>query len=314
MAIGTVFYIISLILFGQVTPDKINLIIPATLAFSLYISFYWMIRHWFLSMNTDYRQIGKQISVLTIIRIIISFIAPIVGGWLSYFVSFNVAFLLGASAGFLSLIPIILFHAPPHPMQYGLKTVISTLKKPELKNIRPAYFWEGFSAFFIKDAWILAFIIFIGTILDLGLLIGFTTLITALMTWTAGVWFDQRKRKSILTYMTNIKALSVFLYSSIFFFPHIFYVYFVELFNRLIYTMHQNVVDSYLYAYSSKIHPVQFNLNREVHLNIGRFVSSGILVIAFYFLPAEFLWVAIGLGAFMTFRWLTLKRSDYLLH
>ncbi|MBU1934824.1 hypothetical protein KKF04_02095 [Patescibacteria group bacterium] len=314
MAMGMVFYVTALGLLSNITPENIQLIIPATIVFALYISCYWMIRHWFFSVNADYTKIGKQISTLTIIRILIGFIAPIVGGVISFLVSFNVTFVLGAIAGTFSLIPILLFHAPPHPRGYDFKKVIGILNKPDLKAIRPAYFWEGSAANFIGTAWLLAFAIFIGNILELGLLVGITTLAAAILTWLTGSWFDQRKRKAILTRITKIRFLTVMLYVSIFFYPNIIYVWLIELFNKLAVAVQYTIVDSYLFAYSNKIHPIHFHLNREIHLNISRFISSGLLAIAFYFLPANYLWVSIGIGAFMIFGWLTLKRSDHLLH
>ena len=314
MALGVIFYITTLWLFGQTTTENIKLIIPATLSFGLYVSFYWMIRHWFFSVNTDYKKIGKQVSTLTIIRTLISFVAPIVGGAISFLVSFNATFMLGAIAGLLSLIPILLFHAPAHPRGYNLKKIIGILKKPELKAIRPAYFWEGIGSVFIYNSWILAFAIFIGNILDLGLLIGVTTLITAVSIWMVGNWFDQRKRTKILAHVTKFRLATTLLYTSIFFYPQIIFVWIVEFLNQFSVTMLYTVADSYLYAYSNKIHPIHFILNREIYLNISRFIGSAILAITFYFLPAEFLWVVIGLGAFTYIGWLKLKKSDHLLH
>ena len=314
MALGVIFYIITLWLFGQTTTENIELMIPATISFGLYVTFYWMIRHWFFSINTDYKIVGKQVSTLTIIRTTISFIAPIVGGAISFLVSFNATFMLGAISVMLSLIPILLFHAPAHPRSYNFKKIIGILKKPELKAIRPAYLCEGIGSVFIYNGWILAFAIFIGNILDLGLLIGVTALITAVAIWLIGSWFDQRKRTKILAHVTKFRFATTLHYTSIFFYPQIIFVWIVEFLNQISSTMIYTVADSYLYAYSNKIHPIHFVLNREIYLNISRFIGSAILAITFYFLPAEFLWVAIGIGAFTYLGWLALRRSDYLLH
>jgi len=314
MAMGMVFYVIALGLCSKTTTENIQLIIPTTITFALYISFYWMIRHWFFSVNTDYKKIGKQISILTIIRISISFIAPIIGGAISFLVSFNVTFILGACAGLLSLIPIFLFHAPPHPRSYNFKKVIRILKKPELKAIRLAYIGEAFTNIFVHNVWTLIFVIFIGNIMKFGLLVGFTTLMAAILTWLSGHWFDQRKRKAILTRLTKIRVMCILLYTTLFFYPQMFWIITVELINRLTSSMHVTIGDSYLFAYSNKIHPIHFHLNREVHLNIGRFLAAGILAIIFYFLPANYLWIIITIGAFAILGFLNLKRSDHLLH
>lgn len=92
------------------------------------------------------------------------------------------------------------------------------------------------------------------------------------------------------------------------------YVWGIDIFNRFAGAMHGTVMDSYLFGYSNKIHPIHFHLNREIHLTISRGFASLILGIAFYFLPPEYLWVSIALGAPMLLGWLHLKRSDHLLH
>ncbi|MBN2087119.1 hypothetical protein JW758_02110 [Candidatus Peregrinibacteria bacterium] len=314
MALGIIFYIIALTLFGKTTQNNINLMYLATLFFAMYITFYWMVRHWFFSVNSDYTKIGKQISTLNIIKILIGFIAPIVGGFLSLFVSFNASFVLGAGAGILSLIPILLFNAPPHPRGYNIKKIIGILKKPELKAISPTYFWEGIGSVFINWTWVLIFAIFIGNILDLGILFGVSTLAIALTTWLSGNWFDKRKRTTILKQVVGFKFLSTLLYTSVFLFPNIIFVWAIEFANRISTTALYTVSDSYLYAYSNKIHPIHFHLNREIWMSMSRISSAGILAIIFYFLPAEYLWISIAIGAFSYLGWLTLKNSDHLLN
>ncbi len=314
MAIGVVLYAISLWMFGHVTAENIRFIIPATIVFSLSMSFYWLIRHWFFSVNADYLKIGKQISTLSIMGMIVSFAAPIIGGVLSQLVSFNITFMLGACAGALSAIPVLLFYAPPHPRSYGIKKIITILHNQDLKAIRPAFFWEGISTYLIKTCWVLAFAIFIGNIMSLGILTGITTLLSVILTWMAGHWFDARKRATLLTRLTSVRVALILLYPTIFFFPNMIYIWIVETLNKTTSSMHCTVTDSYLFAYSNKIHPIHFHLNREIHLTITRIISSAVLAIAFYFLPSESLWVAIGIGALLMFKWNTLKRSDHLLH
>jgi MFS family permease len=313
MILGVILYISAQIMFGKTTPEHRMLIIPATLLYALYVSFYWMVRHWFFSVNADFEKIGKQISYLGIIRLMIGFIAPIIGGWLSFFVSFNATFILGSLAGLLSIIPILFFNAPPHPRGYDWKKVRKILKKPELRAIRPAYFWEGVSMYSIGTCWILAFTIFIGNIKEFGTLVGVTTLIAVILTRLSGHMFDKGKRVKILTKFIALKTIGIFMYASVFFYPTMVYAWGVELFNRFATNLHQTFIDSYLFGYSSKIHPIHFHLNREVHISIARVMTSGSLAIIFYFIPVQFLWLSIFIGAFTTFGWLSLKHGEPLL-
>lgn len=314
MALGILFYILSLILFSKTNTENIIYIVPATILFTLYISFYWMIRHWFFAVNTSHKSIGKQVSIIMIINTIIGFMAPVIAGALSFLTSFNITFLLGALMGIISIIPILLFHAPSHKEIYTLNNVFQIIKNPELKAIRPAYLLEGFSFAFINVCWILAFSIFIGNIFNLGMLIGITTLFSALLSFLLGKKFDKRKRKEMLKKTTYFRVLTTLLYSSIFFFPNIIYVALVELSNKLSSIALYTVADSYLYGLGNKVHPINFALNREILLNISRFFAYGTLSVSFYFLPEKCLWIFIGLGSLSLLGWLSLKKSDHLLH
>jgi hypothetical protein len=313
MIAGVIFYISAQIVFGRITPESRVLIIPATLLYSFYISFYWIIRHWNFSVNADYEKIGKQISYLGIVRLIIGLIAPIIGGWLSFFVSFNATFILGSIAGLLSAIPVLFFNAPPHPRGYDLNKIRTILKKPELRAIRPAHFWEGISNYLIGTCWILAFTIFIGNIKDFGILVGITTFVAIILTRVSGHIFDNGKRIKNLKTFTSLKFIGALIYASVFLYPKMAYAWGAELFNRFATNLHQTFVDSYLFGYSSKIHPIHFHLNREIHLSIARVAISLFLAIAFFFLPEKFLWLAIFAGGFTTFGWLSLRHGDNLL-
>lgn len=314
MMLGIIFYIAALSFFALTTPEDKTMLIPGVLTFSFYISFYWMVRHWFISINSDYKVIGRQMSIIFLIQTLIAFIAPIIGGVVSYFVSFNTTFLLGVAAGSASLFPIALFHAPPLTEKYSYKKIFAMLKKEEIKAVYPGYFWEGVSYTAITNTWVLIFAIFIGSIMDLGILIGFTTLITGITIWLTGMWFDKRSRAKLLTRISRIRTLSIMAYASIFFFPHLTYVWMVEFANRLMLTMQNTVLSSYLYAYGNKVNPVNFMLSREVFLTGSRFISASIMAVAFYFLPESYLWLVIFLGAFAMFGMNYATKNDHYLN
>lgn len=313
MMAGIIFYISSLACFSQATPESKVWIIPATLLFALYVSFYWMVRHWFISVNSDYKVIGRQMSIIFLIRTGISFVAPIVGGAISQLVSFNVTFLLGVIGGFLSLIPILLFNAPPTQERYNAKALRVILNKPEIKAISGAYFWEGISLVTIHNAWVLIFAIYIGNILDLGLLVGFTALLTGITIWFTGIWFDKKGRAKLLTKVCRARSLAVMAYLSIIFFHSLSYVAVIEFLNKLLSTMQGTIMESYFYAYGNKVHPINFMLSREAYLNISRIVSAGILGVSFMFLSAQWLWAVLLTGAISVLGIVQLKKSDHLL-
>ncbi len=314
MVVGIILFVLSLWMFSKAEPGNTKMIIPATIAFGLYIAFYWMIRHWVFSSNSDYKKMGKQVSWLGIISIVVSFIGPIVAGIVGKFVSFNATFIIGAVSGAASLVPVFLLTTNNHPGHISLKKLKDILKKTEIKSQRLTFFLEGCYNNFVNAPWILAFTIFIGSFLDLGLLVGITALVTMILVHITGNLFDQKHRKKLILKLTNLRTLSSLLYVSIYFFPSLIYVYSIQLANRFIGAMHDTGTDSYLFAYSNKINPIYFVLNREIYLTISRILSSSVLAIAFTFLPAEFLWVSIAIGAFCILGWKRIIHTDHLLH
>ena len=243
-----------------------------------------------------------------------SFIAPLATGILAVFFSFNAAFILGAVMAILSLIPIVFFHAPPHPTHYDFTKVVKILSKPNLKAVRGANFWESFDYNFAGVAWLLAFTIFIGDILDLSILIAVTTLLAAVASWLVGKWFDGRKRKKALLGTTRFHWATTFLLSTVYFFPHPIYVWLIQFLNELSATASETVTESYLHALSNRVHPVHFHLNREVLISLSGPISAAILAVTFYFLPNDYLWLSIAIGSFFLWGRLSLKRVDHLLH
>ncbi len=314
MVLGMIFYVLMLWFFSKTTPENIHFIIPGTIFFILYVSFYWLTKHWFFSINFDHLKVGNQVGKMIIIKVLLGFIGPIIAGWLSFFVSFQMTFLIGALVGIVGVIPIFFFEAPPHKEEIKLKDVYKILKRPELKAVRPAHIFEGVAGRLLRDGWLLAFAIFIGTIFDLGLLMGVTVLFTAILIRLTGKWFDGRSRKKSLSLLTHMRTVSSMFFTLIYFFPSTIFIWTVQIINNFISNMHDTVLASYVYGYSSKIHPVYFNLNREMGLFAGRFITSGLMAIVFLFLSANYLWLIIAIGALSLQGWHFLKRSDHLLH
>ena len=314
MILGTLLYVTSLLLLGSITEDSLYLFIPCIFTYGLQVSCYWMIKHWFFAVNTDLEKMGKQMGNINIIRIVITFLAPIIAGFVSHFISFNVTFLLGAIAGTASLIPIVLFHAPPHHEKINFRKIINTMKRPEIKAIAPAFFSEGAAFVTLFTTWMITFTIFVGNALNLGLVIGLSTLLTAIAIRITGHLFDMRKRAMLITRLTKIRFLTLFLYPTVFFNANLIYVWLVETVNRLIFEMHYTTSCSYLYAYSHKINPAEIPLIREFYLNFGRLIFSLILAVIFYFLPGEYLWIVILLAPFTILGMSAYEKSDHLLH
>lgn len=313
MVIGVLFYAATMLSYANMTAEKTYWVIPGVIFTGLYVSFYWMTRHWFFSVNADHGVIGKQVSFMEITKTLAGFIGPLLGGFLSFTVSFNAAYWMGGLFAFFSLLPILFFHAPPHPEKYTIKKVREVLNKSEMKAMRPAYVWEGFSQYLINTCWVLAFTIFVGNIKSLGILVAFATLIAVLLSRITGHLFDKQKREELLIRTTLMRVLGTLAYASIFFIRGPVYVWITDIFNRFAGSMHQTTVDSYLFGYSAKKHPIEFHLNREINLTTARIVASLSLGLFFLWAPPEWLWAAITIGAFTLVGWMSLKKSDYLL-
>ena len=313
MIIGIMLYTLGMWLLSSTTSPDLARVACINVVFALYITFFWPIRHWFFSVNSDYRKIGSQVSLMKLIRIFVKFVGPVLTGIIAYYGSLGSTLYLAAIGIFFSVIPILFFETPVHETRYTKKDLLEILEMSELKAVRAAYFFEGFLHYLVSVSWVLAFAIFIGNVLELGMLVGITTVIAALLTWGSGKLFDSEKRSELLTRLTKLRVAGGLMYASVFLFPSLIYVSIVDMFNRLLGDTHETVVDSYLFAYSSKVHPVHFHFNRELHLTLARIICCSGLSIMFYYSEPVLLWLNIALGSFMFYGWLGIQRAEYLL-
>ena len=113
---------------------------------------------------------------------------------------------------------------------------------------------------------------------------------------------------------TLAKSLAVMLYPVLYFLHPPLLVWTVESLNRFTGSMVGTTVDSYLYGASSKLHPVEFHLNREVHLALGRTFIGLTMSLILLKAPAEALWICIFLSGLLSLNWIKLRRIDHLLH
>ncbi|RIL08696.1 MAG: hypothetical protein DCC75_08260 [Proteobacteria bacterium] len=273
---------------------------------------YWFLRHWMISISADFRAIGRQISIFSIIIVANAVIGPSLAGYLAETYSFELALIVIACVTVVSTFPLLLLQPPEDVKQYRIHNLGAVLAEKTPAAVRPAYFWAGMAECFFSYSFPIAFVISIGDVMKLGFLSGGSALAAALLIWLAGLHFDRAKRTQLLGRVTWARFAVIACYPILAFFPSLYLALILETLNRLTERVHATVQEAYLFGISNKVHPTHFQLNKEYALTLGRLAANVTIIVAMASLPPKAMWIFVGLGAFGQLGWLTMKKVDYL--
>lgn len=310
MYLGIVSYLLSFAVFSISETITPQVFLVSSLFFALYLATYWFIRHWVISQVTSKGSVGKDIGKFSLIKLIVKAASPFLFAYISYYFSFQSAFSVASIAILLSLVPLsyIKIQDSVRP-KIDLKLVGQMLKSRTLRVFRASYISEGVTEVCLETGWLLAFALFIGNVFDLGLLVTATTLCTALILMVIANRFDLGDKKLLLRRTTLLQASSGVVLGMSFFVPWIFFIWCIDLVGRIAQSSQKLVTESYLYLICFSECPVQVNLNREIFLNIGRFVSTLLLSVVFLYVPEDCIWLVVGIGAISSLCWLQVVRN-----
>lgn len=314
MAFGLFVYAVAMRMVSMIAEGDANLVFACALLHGVSAAFYWPIRHWLISKIVDFRAIGHQISLLTVLRIGLGCVAPVLAGVISVREGVTDLFMVGTVILLLSTVPLFFCRIKPEAWSYRLSEIPGLLRKPVLRRIAPAYFFEGLGASLVGIPWLLTLVLFCGDIEKVGYFVGGSALISAILVRLVGKHFDRGRRQELLTRLTFFRTAAITFFAIAYFLPTTWFILAVQTLNQFAGTTHGTCVESYLFGFSAKLHPTEFHFNREVYLCAGRIVGSSLFVIFFPESNLALLWAAPAIGAFAFLGFLTLKRNDALLN
>jgi len=233
--------------------------------------------HLDFSAAVDGKNLGKELGARYMISSLFSLVAPFIGGLIIVFLSFQTAFYITAFILLVAILPLLFF--PPHHVSPKLTVksvwgaiVDKRLKYNTLSNI-------GYANEFIVGGvvWKLFLFLAIGSIEQFGGLVSISLLVSAIVTYFAGMVADgRRKRKELaltsgllsglwITRTITTTALGAAISQIVL---HLIYPSLIVVWTKEFYHL-------------AKTHPnpTVFILGREILLRISRVAFIGLLIL-----------------------------------
>jgi hypothetical protein len=313
MMTGLICKLFAIILLVEAGPGETLQVFAAAGLIALHVSLYWPLRRWFFAVNISSNSVGKQVSNLVIIKLVVGFLSPAIGGAIGCLFGVDKTLYGGALFMFLAMIPIALYRLDFEILKTapcGPKDIFSNA---DLQKVRSAYFARGLTQYVADLTWRLAFVVFVGSIGSLGFITGASTLLGALLSKAVGRSFDGRNRAALLRLSTLSRVTGTFLLSLVCFHTGLVFVLSLQVLNKFTQLVHGTVMDSYLYSYSKAVRPIAFLLNREFFISSGRIISSAVLAGVFSIASPVMLWYVLAIGSLAYIGHFKLARVDYLI-
>ena len=308
MIIGVLLEVLVLFLLGPAAPGHFWLLFLGSLLNGLQCAFYWMPRHVVVSRLTDTARVGQQVGRFKIIDIITGTVGPVIGGMLAH--SWSPAAVLGLAAiiTLASTPPLAnistALSAPPRTVP----PVRALFSEPPLRAVAITAIGEAITERFFATAWSLVFLLFIGSMLELGAITGIAALVSATTAWFVGHHFDRRRFQALLGYTTLLRVATLFLFPCLVLAPRPDLTLLVTSLAAIAEAAHGTVASGYIFGLSTKLDATHVHAVRELTLNWTRVVTSLGLGLAFLWLPPSALWGVLCVGALSQLGWLALLR------
>lgn len=278
--------------------------------FALYLATYWYPRHWTISQMISSEKVGSQMSSFIQISVLAGVIGPIVGGFIAH-KSIESSMRLGGVCLLVSIIPLLWFTPPVVKERIEWRSLISTLRTPIYRKLRPIFVGEAWLWHLFGTNWALAFALYVGSLKEFGMIISFASLVAAVGARLVGRLFDGARRKQALLTTTYSRMFITAAYSLLSVSPSLAVVASLESAMRVASALQASVNDAYVQSIGKKLSPLYFHANRELTLIVTRVLICSGLGIWFSYHGAETLWAIIPIGALGLLPSLTYSKVDF---
>lgn len=279
-------FLILYYLFLALSAHSLYFLIPAIFSFALQKTFYWPGYH------TDFAQYGKEmeqgreVSNSTSILLLVYIFGPLLGGVIMHFFNFTVLFTVVSLLIILSNFPLLLVIPRSKREFFSYRACYRRLV--ERKNIRRLIAYIGFGEeLIVLVLWPIFVFIVVRDTLKVGLLVAFSTLLTALVVLYVGKLTDYKRKDSVLRFITSMYVISwvirIFVKTQL-------GVFAVDTFSRIGKSSLSIPLTAITYQYARKRDVVEQVIFFEMSLIVGKILAMvGILVLLSLF-SGEYLW------------------------
>lgn len=194
-------YFTALIGIGSVP----ELFFVAPILFALQKTFYWPAYHFQFMRWSERTERGSEFSALWTVSTMMYVIAPVVAGLVIKFYGFTPLFIGAAILILFSSAPLFYSKTPPKREEYSyLKSFVLPFRRRYIKNTA-GYLGLG-EELVGMTIWPIFILLIFGDVLNLGILVGVSALITSIATLVAGKLTDRIPKKRVLSVSSLIQA------------------------------------------------------------------------------------------------------------
>ncbi|MFA5764117.1 MAG: MFS transporter [archaeon] len=264
-------------------------LILLSLSYGIFSGLFWPAFHGDFAKFSDIGSKGSQVAFGNIIASLLSIMAPIIGGVIVAFFSFQYVFLFAIALLIVSVIPLFLTKDNKEPVSFSIKNIF---KYKSLKHTF-GYLGYGFSARGFGVVWpIFLFVSILNeSYIELGLLTAFLFFFSFISTIIIGKKFDKHNKN----FIEAILGFSGFIWLFKLFVVFPIFAYLADLLHGLTKPAHEITVDGVTYE-NAMPNIVDYIIYRELFIHLGIILYLAVLI----FVPSLMLGLFLAsIGSFM---------------
>lgn len=275
------FFLILYFVFLLAIQTSEAFVIPAMFTLALYKTVFWPGYHADFAFFGQSQERGREIGNLAILDSIMNVLGPVIGGLLVNFFGFPIFFAFMCIVIIVSNIPFLLTKEIFKPSDFSYRGAYETLFAKE--NRKYFFGYIGFGEELVAlTIWPIFLFITFGNVVSTGLLVAFSTFITALVLLYVGRATDMKDRR----YVLRIGALlNSFVWCMRLVVRSASPVAFVDILSRASKNIFILPMLSGLYEHARKTSVVQTVIFFEMSLTVGKLLTGSILAVLFFFMP-----------------------------
>ncbi len=247
--------------------------------YGCFMAFFWPTIHTEIATLTTKKNRTSQIGTLQIITVLLAAVAPLIGGFILEYSSYDILFFLCLFLLLIGILPLLIskdLAVKKYPFRF--KDYLRLYTKKEVFETRKAFMAEGAQNILIIFLWsIILFIILENNFFTLGAI---TTAVTFLSVCIVGYfksYFDKHKKKQALEKITYALSSNWFLRAlGTIFFP---LLYISETLFKIFNSIFQMLFQSIFYSNVSHKEYFDYIIGREFYLHTFRIILSTFIIL-----------------------------------
>lgn len=312
LMLSTVVYIFHIIILNQLSTMSMLYFHLTWITYGLYVVIFWPTMHAEIALSSTKKKAGNQIGNLQIIVLLLSSLAPILGGYYLEYLAFYQLVLLCFILLIIGSIPLLISRdIVMKKYHFSYLKLFKLIKAPKFKNSIKSFTAEGCEVFLGLGAWpLILFVLLQNNFLNLGILFSFVSLISVVLVFILKKYLDKYSKHKILLKIAKLKSLSWSLRILLTLISG-FLIYLVESISKIVTSLFTTTYMSIFYSNSKQLNVMDYIMLREIMIHFMRIlVGSLFLLIVLIFKASitELLVLSVILGILNSF-WLA-KLND----